>query len=102
MYLVHAHLELPPGEELPSDVGTSVRSAIVPDDGIEHLAVHPRSTSRLTLGFYLLADGIEEAEDRTVRVCERLLGEVRELAGARLTGSGVPLVPLAFESQTAD
>lgn len=102
MYLVHTHLQLPPDTELPQDIGPLVRSSIVPADGVEHVAVHPRSPTRLTLGVYVLADGLEEAEERAVRLCERLLREVPRLATARLTGAGVPLLPLAFEPQPVD
>jgi hypothetical protein len=96
MYLVHAHLDLPEGDRLPPDVRELVRTSLLPGDGVEHVAVHPRSPSRLTLGLYLLADGLEEAERRAVEVCGRLMGRVPQLAAARLTGAGVPLVPLAF------
>lgn len=102
MYLVHAHLELSRGDHLPPDVRELVRSSIVPGDRVEHVAVHARSPSRLTLGFYLLADGLEEAEERAVRVSGRLVCEIPQLAAARLTGAGVPLTPLAFEAQWLD
>lgn len=102
MYLVHAHLELPPDEELPQDVRALVRSAIVPRDRVEHVAVHTTSPSELTLGFYLLAEGLDEAEERALWVCRRLLRDVRELAAARLTGAGVPLMPQAFAPRTGD
>jgi hypothetical protein len=102
MYLVHAQMELPDGAQLPHDIRASVRRTIVPADRVEHVAVHPRTASGLTLGIYLLADAIEEAEARAVRVCERLLRELPELAGARLTGAGVPLLPLAFVRQPVD
>ncbi|MBV1936879.1 hypothetical protein [Streptomyces sp. BV286] len=102
MYLVHAHLEVPPGEQLPTNMRAVVRSAITAGDRVEHVAVHPRSPTRLTLGFYLLADGIEEAEGRAVQVGARLLRDVPQLAAARLTGAGVPLMPLAFAPQPVD
>jgi hypothetical protein len=102
MYLVHAHLELPPGSHLPPDVRGLVRSSIVPGDRVEHVAVHARSPTRLTLGFYTLADRLEEAEERAVRVCARLLCAVPQLAAARLAGAGVPLIPLEFEAQPVD
>lgn len=79
-----------------------VRSAITAGDRVEHVAVHPRSPTLLTLGFYLLADGIEEAEGRAVQVGARLLRDVPQLAAARLTGAGVPLMPLAFAPQPVD
>ncbi|MFF5185284.1 hypothetical protein ACFY30_16105 [Streptomyces sp. NPDC000345] len=102
MYLVHAHLELPSGERLPPDIRAVVRSSIIPGDRVEHVAVHPRSASALTLGFYLLAGVLEEAEERAVRVCDRLRRDVPQLATARLTGAGAPLLPLAFAPQPVD
>ncbi|MFE7775905.1 hypothetical protein ACFU5O_18760 [Streptomyces sp. NPDC057445] len=93
MYLVHAHLELPSGAELPLYISELMRASIAPPDRVEHLAVHPRSPSRLTLGFYLLAGHLEEAEAHAVRVCRRLLCDVPQLRGARLLGAGVPLMP---------
>ncbi|MEW2289352.1 hypothetical protein [Streptomyces sp. NPDC047841] len=102
MYLVHAHLELPPGSHLPPEVRELVRSSLAPGDRVEHVSVHVRSPVWLALGLYMLADGVEEAEQRAVRVCARLLREVPQLAGARLTGAGVPLIPLAFEAQPSD
>lgn len=102
MYLVHAQLALPSGDQVPPDIRDVVRTAITADDRVEHVAVHPRSASALTLGFYVLADVLEEAEERAVRVCDRLLREVPQLATARLTGVGVPLMPLAFTPQPVD
>ncbi|KOU57039.1 hypothetical protein ADK57_40180 [Streptomyces sp. MMG1533] len=102
MYLVHAHLELPSGEQLPPDIRAVVRSAITAGDRVEHVAVHPRSSSGLTLGFYVLAGVLEEAEERAVRVCARLLRDVPQLTTARLTGAGAPLMPLAFAPQPVD
>ncbi|MET7987399.1 hypothetical protein [Streptomyces sp. NPDC005281] len=102
MYLVHTYLELPSGDELPCNIRTLVRSAIIPRDGVEHVAVHTVSSFELTLGFYLLADALEEAEERAVRTTRRLLRAVPELARARPTGAGVPLMPLAFEPRTVD
>jgi len=96
MYLVHAHLDLPPGEQLPLDIRTLVRSAITADDGIEHVAVHPRRPRELTLGLYLLSDTLGEAEQRAVDVCGRLIREVPQLTSARLIGAGVPVQSLAF------
>ncbi|MGW7264234.1 hypothetical protein [Streptomyces sp. NPDC054842] len=102
MYLVHAHLELPGADELPPGIRVSVRRAIVPADRVEHVAVHPRPPRGLTLGLYLLSGALEEAEERALRVCERLLCAMPELAGARLTGAGVPVLPLAFVPQPVD
>ncbi|MFI0960619.1 hypothetical protein ACH4S8_04230 [Streptomyces sp. NPDC021080] len=96
MYLVHTYLELPSGDKLPRDIRTLVRSAIMPRDGVEHVAVHTVSSFEVTLGFYLLADALEEAEERAVRTTRRLLRAVPELSTARPTGAGVPLIPFLW------
>ncbi|MET7441920.1 hypothetical protein ACFYQQ_17405 [Streptomyces sp. NPDC005496] len=102
MYLVHAQLELSDAAQLPPGIRASVRRAIDPADRVEHVAVHPRPPRGLILGLYLLAGALEEAEERAVLVCERLLRAMPELAGARLTGAGVPVLPLAFVPQPVD
>src|SRR5687767_1375025 len=97
MYLVHARFACSADAELPYHVRELIWPAVRHDERIEHVAVHPSPPSGLTLGFYVRADRIEEAEARTRLVCLRLLREVPQLRGARLVGTEAPLVPLAFE-----
>ncbi|BBC34922.1 hypothetical protein SGFS_062160 [Streptomyces graminofaciens] len=99
MYLVHAHLELPSAGQLPCGAKDMIRAAAEADDRVEHVSVHPRSPSRLTLGIYLLAACLEEAEQRAARVSRRLSRDVPVLRGARLLDAAVPLMPLAFERE---
>ncbi|WP_345037695.1 hypothetical protein [Streptomyces sannanensis] len=98
MYLVHARLMPPPGGELPWNVRELVLQCASEEDRIEHLAVHPRPVARPVLGFYLLADRLEEAESRTGEVCRRALDRHSELDGWALLESAVPLHPLTNEA----
>ncbi|GHD30726.1 hypothetical protein [Streptomyces galbus] len=95
MYLVHARLAMPADADMPPDVREAVRRALRPEDRVEHLAVHPRAPW-LTLGFFVLADALGEAEAHAERVCRRLLSAVPQLGAARLVGVGVPLISEAF------
>ncbi|MEU0228672.1 hypothetical protein ABZ177_30615 [Streptomyces sp. NPDC006284] len=97
MHLVHVHLRLPRHAQLPSGAREMMRAAIRTDDLVEHLAVHAGPARRLTLGFFLVADLLEEAETRAVHVSLRLSREVPALDGAQLLDAGVPLMELAFE-----
>lgn len=97
MHLVHIHVRLPRRSRLPSDFREMLREAVRPEDLVEHLAVHVGSTSQLTLGFFLVADLLEEAESRAVHVSHRLTREIPVLHGAHVADAGVPLMSLAFE-----
>ncbi|MFE9634220.1 hypothetical protein [Streptomyces sp. NPDC006463] len=93
MYLVHARLRTAPPAHLPDDLREAARAGLDPGDRVEHLAVHPQSAGHFTLGFYLVADCLEEAERRAESACRRLLA-VGALPQARLLGVGVPLMPV--------
>ncbi|MCJ1680588.1 hypothetical protein MTF65_25210 [Streptomyces sp. APSN-46.1] len=93
MYLVHARLCTIPPALVPDDLREAARAGLAVRDRVEHLAVHPQSAHHFTLGFYLLSDSLEEAEQRAEAICLRLLG-ARVLPPARLLGVGVPLMPV--------
>ncbi|MFG2750630.1 hypothetical protein [Streptomyces xanthophaeus] len=98
MYLVHARLRTAPPQDLPDDLREAARAGLRPGDRIEHLAVHPQPPGHFTLGFYVVADSLEAAEERAESVCLRLLG-VRALPAAQLLDVGVPLMT-AYWSQS--
>ncbi|MBZ9596524.1 hypothetical protein K7B06_15685 [Streptomyces erythrochromogenes] len=98
MYLVHARLRTVPPVEVPDDLREAARAGLRPRDRVEHLAVHPQSAEHFTLGFYLLSQSLEEAEQHAESVCRRLLG-ARVLPTARLLDVGVPLLPMALLEQ---
>ncbi|MGW9070462.1 hypothetical protein ACWGQT_13610 [Streptomyces yangpuensis] len=84
--------------EVPDDLREAARAGLRPRDRVEHLAVHPQSAEHFTLGFYLLSESLEEAEQHAESVCRRLLG-ARVLPTARLLDVGVPLLPMALLEQ---
>ncbi|MEU5150880.1 hypothetical protein NRK68_15055 [Streptomyces yangpuensis] len=84
--------------EVPDDLREAARAGLRPRDRVEHLAVHPQSAEHFTLGFYLLSQSLEEAEQHAESVCRRLLG-ARVLPTARLLDVGVPLLPMALLEQ---
>ncbi|MFB8398608.1 hypothetical protein [Streptomyces yangpuensis] len=84
--------------EVPDDLREAARAGLRPWDRVEHLAVHPQSAEHFTLGFYLLSQSLEEAEQHAESVCRRLLG-ARVLPTARLLDVGVPLLPMALLEQ---
>lgn len=102
MYLVHATLRAPaPGTQLPLHAGELVRAladAGSPACGpVEHVSAHPHALPHPTLGVYLLADSLEEAERRTEALCRRAFEEVPALWGWTVGRIGAPLVTPYYE-----
>ncbi|MBC3843632.1 hypothetical protein GXW82_35715 [Streptacidiphilus sp. 4-A2] len=67
--------------ELPADAGAWLLADAHPQERLEHVAVHPHARPDPVLGVYLLADGLEEAEERAAAVCRRVLTFRQELRG---------------------
>ncbi|MFE2289356.1 hypothetical protein ACFXDJ_34940 [Streptomyces sp. NPDC059443] len=116
MYLIHAALRAPSaGAQLPSHAGELVRAFADVDadvdahahadrrgDGgafgpVEHVSAHPRALPGPTLGVYLIADSLDEAERRTEVLCRRAFEEVPALRGWTVGRVGVPLVTPYYE-----
>lgn len=116
MYLIHAALRAPSaGAQLPPHAGELVRAfadadaefharahADRPGGGgacgpVEHVSAHPRALPGPTLGVYLIADSLVEAERRTEALCRRAFEEVPALRGWTVGRVGVPLVTPYYE-----
>ncbi|WP_327253401.1 hypothetical protein [Streptomyces sp. NBC_01244] len=108
MYLVHAALRAPaPGAQLPPHAGELIRafasasaSASATADAcgpVEHVSAHPHALPDPTLGVYLLADSLNEAERRTEALCRRAFEEVPALWGWTVGRVGAPLVTPYYE-----
>ncbi|MCX4779164.1 hypothetical protein [Streptomyces sp. NBC_01264] len=118
MYLIHAALHASaPGAQLPAHAGELVRALADADPTgcgpVEHVSTHPgvRSGARPgalsgalsgalpgpTLGVYLIADSLAEAEGRTEVLCRRAVEEVPALRGWTVGRVGVPLVTPYYE-----
>ncbi|WP_256103497.1 hypothetical protein [Streptomyces sp. ODS05-4] len=93
MHLVHVALRLPSGREPQADARERLRAALLPQDGVEYMAVHRVRGPLLTLGFFLVASDEEEAESRVLRLCLRLVSEAPMLRGARLLAVTTPIAP---------
>ncbi|MGW1773153.1 hypothetical protein [Streptomyces sp. NPDC002104] len=118
MYLIHAALRAPaPGVRLPAHAGELVRALADADPTgcgpVEHVSTHPGAhpgglsaglpgglSAGLpgpTLGVYLIADSLAEAEGRTEALCRRAVEEVPALSGWAVGRVGVPLVTPYYE-----
>jgi hypothetical protein len=101
MYLIHLRLRCADGHGLPEQAGAWLRAAAAPEDGVEHVAVHAHAQPDPVLGVYLLADRLEDAEERAVAVCRRVLAARRELRGWELVEGRAPLIASFYEGLLA-
>ncbi|GHG73609.1 hypothetical protein [Streptomyces griseocarneus] len=92
MYLVHVALRGRSGAELPADARDVVLAHALPQDGVEHVVIHPHAVPCPVVGVYLLADRLETAEFRAERVCRRALASPSALDGWELVNAQVPLM----------
>ncbi|WP_406114121.1 hypothetical protein [Kitasatospora purpeofusca] len=102
MYLVHVSLHSPAGPApLPDGARERLLAAAVAEEGIEHLCVHTGAEPHPVLGVFLLADRVEDAEDRAQAFCRRAVAPVPALAGWRVQHGQVPLVTAFYEQALA-
>ncbi len=93
MYLIHVRLRPPaPGIGLPFGLGALLRAMTLPEDRVEHVAAHPDASPYPTLGLYLMADSLAQAEERAQRLGRRWVTGVPLLQGWRLISAEAPLV----------
>ncbi|KPI14732.1 hypothetical protein [Streptomyces sp. NPDC086989] len=98
MYLVHAGLRAPAaGGLLPPRIGELLLSLAGSRDAVEHVTPHPYAQPDPVLGVFVLAENLDEAEQRTESLCRRALDTLPELGGWSLTRVGVPLIAPYFE-----
>ncbi|WP_330297056.1 hypothetical protein [Streptomyces sp. NBC_00503] len=104
MYLIHAALRAPSaGVQLPAHAGELVRAFADADaatgafGSIEHVSAHPGALPGPTLGVYLIADSLDDAERRTEALCRRAFEEVPALRGWTVGRVGMPLVTPYYE-----
>ncbi|MFE4856724.1 hypothetical protein [Streptomyces sp. NPDC056670] len=93
MYLVHVRLDGPPDVPLPGGTAALLMDCADPDDGLEHVSVHPGDTDGPVLGLFLVAPTLAVAELGAATVCTRALATHSQLAPFRMASCGVVLVP---------
>ncbi|MGW2542923.1 hypothetical protein ACWC5I_19145 [Kitasatospora sp. NPDC001574] len=101
MYLVHVSLQAPAGPaELPDDARELLLAAA--EEGIEHVSVHAGAVPHPVLGVFVLADRLEDAEQRAEAFCRRAVAVSPRLTGWRVQCGQVPLVAAFHERLPAD
>lgn len=97
MYLVHVHMRRPAGAPVPEGIGAWVGAMATPGH-VEHVAVHATTLAYPVLGVYLLADGLEEAEELALAACRRALADRPELTGWEVVEGFVPLLAPVYDA----
>ncbi|MFJ9446688.1 hypothetical protein ACIRRH_33240 [Kitasatospora sp. NPDC101235] len=103
MYLVHTVLRPDaPGRVLPVDTRGLLLAAVLPEDRVEHLVVHPDALPHPVLGVYLVTGSLAEAEHRAAAFCRRALAVAPAFAGWSEAGTAAPLVAPFYEHLLSD
>ncbi|MFI8266763.1 hypothetical protein [Streptomyces sp. NPDC085665] len=97
MYLVHAGLRAPRDAFLPADLRSLILSRLGPNDGAEHVSVHPHARPDPVIGLYLRAGSLVEAEEHAAILIRLLLSRCPELADWTPSRAEVPFIAAAFE-----
>ncbi|MFI8304166.1 hypothetical protein ACIF80_12040 [Streptomyces sp. NPDC085927] len=93
MQLVHVRVRLAVDFPTPERLTMILLSHARPPDQIQHISIHPDTGRDLTVGVYVIADSLLEAEGMARAVVARAVEREYELRGARLTGWSAALVP---------
>ncbi|MFF2997451.1 hypothetical protein ACFVTC_23255 [Streptomyces sp. NPDC057950] len=93
MYLVHTELLNRKADScIPQNLADLLHALAHPDDGVEHVVIHPHPGHGLTVGVYLLADHLRSAEETAARLCRHAVAEIGPLPGWQVGRSEVPLL----------
>ncbi|MFF4113941.1 hypothetical protein [Streptomyces sp. NPDC001714] len=93
MYLVHTELLHRTADScFPQDLADLLRSLTHPGDGVEHVVIHPHPGHGMTVGVYVLADRLQDAEETAARLCRRAVAENGPLRGWLVGRSEAPLL----------
>jgi hypothetical protein len=92
MYLVHVQLRHQEGALLPIQAPSWIFDAARQAESVEHVVVHRPASATPVLGVYLLADRLEDAEQRAADLCRHVLYARPELSGWGVTDAQVPLL----------
>lgn len=93
VYLVHTELLNRKADScIPQNLADLLRALARPGDGVEHVVIHPRPGHGVTVGVYLLADRLLDAEETAARLCGRAVAEIGPLPGWLVGRSEAPLL----------
>ncbi|MCL6675028.1 MULTISPECIES: hypothetical protein [Streptomyces] len=103
MYLVHVYLRSHPrGCVLPDWTAAAVARCGAEVDGFEHVSVHPAPASAPTVGIFLRASSLEEAETAAESLWRRTCAAQPLLGGWELRSAEVPLIAPEYLSWHAE
>jgi hypothetical protein len=92
MYLVHVQVTGPEDVSFPDMQAEDVRAYARPEDGVEHVTMHPRAQPHSTLGIWVLAASLHAAEAQAGAFTRRLLHHHTLLDNWTLVRAEVPLL----------
>jgi hypothetical protein len=95
MYLIHAHLG-PPSAVLPESAVQLVHENTFPTDGLEHVSIN---FDTLTIGLFISARSLRDAESAGAEICRRVLELCTEFTGLVLVSCRATLVPDYFDRE---
>ncbi|MFF1447818.1 hypothetical protein ACFVYF_06645 [Streptomyces sp. NPDC058274] len=93
MYLIHVRLRAP-GDKTPSP-GLAETIALYAEEaaGLEHVSVHLDAAGDVTLGLFLVAARLAEAEESAARLVDRAVSDHPDLRGYRIVTAEAVLMP---------
>ncbi|MGV9878488.1 hypothetical protein [Streptomyces sp. NPDC003006] len=97
MQLVHARVRLAVDPPEPERLRAIFRSHARRHEGIQHISIHPDADRKLTVGVYVTADSVCEAEDTARVFVTRTLECEYALRGARVAACSAALVPQFYD-----
>ncbi|WP_314615474.1 hypothetical protein [Streptomyces stackebrandtii] len=97
MRLVHVRIRLPCIPDDPESLRKAFLSYATPEDGVGHVSVHPGDGGDLTVGFFVTAATLPEAETVAYTVALKALSGETALQEAYVTSYSAALVPALFD-----
>ncbi|MFE7549338.1 hypothetical protein [Streptomyces gardneri] len=97
MRLVHVRIRLPCIPEEPDSLREAFLSCATPEDGVGHISIHPGDGGDLTVGFFVTAATLPEAETVAYTVALKALSGEPALRQAYVTSYSAALVPALFD-----
>ncbi|ALO09494.1 Esterase/lipase [Streptomyces venezuelae] len=95
--MVHVRIRLPCTPEEPESLREAFLSYATPEDGVGHISIHPGDGGDLTVGFFVTAATLPEAETVAYTVALKALSGEPALRQAYVTSYSAALVPALFD-----
>ncbi|AVZ71064.1 hypothetical protein SLUN_01155 [Streptomyces lunaelactis] len=97
MRLIHVRIQFPGGLGSPEWLRRAFLSHAGPEQKVDHISIHPGDEGELTVGFFVTAASLIEAEAISYTVAHRALSHEPALQHARITSYSAAMVPDLFD-----